>query len=258
MPTLRTETRDRVFVVTIDRPQSRNAVDRPTAGALATAFRDFEADAGLDVAILTGAGGHFCAGADLKAMTEDPERANRVEPDGDGPMGPTRMLLRKPVIAAIEGYAVAGGLELALWCDLRVAAEDAVLGVFNRRFGVPLMDGGNVRLPRVVGLGRALDMILTARAVGAAEAHAIGLVNRLCPPGRALETALELARTIASWPQGPLRGDRLAAIEGAALPLEDAMRNEFARGVESLNAGQTLPNVQRFAAGEGRHGEGSV
>jgi enoyl-CoA hydratase len=254
---IRTGSRERTLVVTIDRPEARNAVDRPTAEALADAFRSFEADDALDVAILTGAGGHFCAGADLKAMTEDPARASRVEPDGDGPMGPTRMLLRKPVIAAIEGYAVAGGLELALWCDLRVAAEDAVLGVFNRRFGVPLMDGGNVRLPRVVGLGRALDMILTARAVDAAEAHAIGLVNRLCPPGTALETALELAATISSWPQGPLRGDRLAAIEGAALPLDEAMANEFARGVESLGSGETLPSVQRFAEGEGRHGAGT-
>lgn len=256
MPT-RVEKQDRILVVTIDRPEARNAVDRATADALAEAFRSFEADDALDVAILTGAGGHFCAGADLKAMTEDPERANRVEPEGDGPMGPTRLLLAKPVIAAIEGYAVAGGLELALWCDLRIAAEDAVLGVFNRRFGVPLMDGGNVRLPRVVGLGRALDMILTARAVGAEEAHAMGLVNRLCEPGRALETALELAATIASWPQGPLRGDRLAAIEGMALPLDEAMTNEFRRGVESLNTGQTLPGVRRFAEGEGRHGAGT-
>jgi enoyl-CoA hydratase len=251
------ETRDRTLVVTIDRPEVRNAVDRPTSEALADAFRSFEADDALDVAILTGAGGHFCAGADLKAMTEDPERASRVEPDGDGPMGPTRMLPGKPVIAAIEGYAVAGGLELALWCDLRVAAEDAVLGVFNRRFGVPLMDGGNVRLPRVVGLGRALDMILTGRAVDAAEALAIGLVNRLSAPGRTLETALELATTIASWPQGPLRGDRLAAIEGMALPLDDAMANELSRGIESLNTGETLPSVRRFSEGEGRHGAGT-
>ncbi|HYP24000.1 MAG TPA: crotonase/enoyl-CoA hydratase family protein [Actinomycetota bacterium] len=257
MPTLRTERRDRTLVVTIDRPQVRNAVDRSTADALSAAFGAFEADDEADVAVLTGAGGHFCAGADLKAMGEDPDRANRVEPEGDGPMGPTRMLLRKPVIAAIEGYAVAGGLELALWCDLRVAAEDAVLGVFSRRFGVPLIDGGNVRLPRVVGLGRALDMILTARAVDAPEALSIGLVNRVCAPGAALETALDLAQTIASWPQGPLRGDRLAAIEASSLPLDDAMRNEFHRGVESLSAGQTLPNVRRFAAGEGRHGEGT-
>lgn len=257
MPALRSETHDRVLVVTIDRPEARNAVDRPTADALSAAFRGFEADEDLDVAILTGAGGHFCAGADLKAMAGNPERANRVEPDGDGPMGPTRMLLRKPVIAAIEGYAVAGGLELALWCDLRVAAEDAVLGVFSRRFGVPLIDGGNVRLPRIVGLGRALDMLLTARAVGATEAHAIGLVNRVCKPGAALDEALGLAQTIASWPQGPLRGDRLAAIEGTALPFDEAMRNEFARGIESLSAGQTLPNVRRFAEGEGRHGAGT-
>lgn len=251
------ESRGRTLVVTIDRPEARNAVDRPTADALSGAFRSFESDDGLDVAILTGAGGHFCAGADLKAMTGDPQRANRVEPDGDGPMGPTRMLLRKPVIAAIEGYAVAGGLELALWCDLRVAAENAVLGVFSRRFGVPLIDGGNVRLPRLVGLGRALDMILTARAVDAAEARAIGLVDRVCPPGTALDTALELAATIGQWPQGPLRGDRLAAIEGSSLPFTQAMANEFERGVESLGAGQTLPNVRRFAQGEGRHGAGT-
>jgi enoyl-CoA hydratase len=257
MPTLRTEVRGRTFVVTIDRPEVRNAVDRPTADALAGAFRSFDSDADLDVAILTGAGGHFCAGADLKAMVEDPQRTARVDPAGDGPMGPTRMLLGKPVIAAIEGYAVAGGLELALWCDLRVAAEDAVLGVFNRRFGVPLMDGGNVRLPRIVGLGRALDMILTARAVDAPEAHAMGLVNRLCQPGAALETALELAAAIASWPQGPLRGDRLAAIEGAGLPLGEAMANEFVRGAESLAGGETLPGVRRFVHGAGRHGEGT-
>ena len=254
---VRTERHDRALVVTIDRPEVRNAVDRPTADALAEAFRSFEADESVDVAILTGAGGHFCAGADLKAMTEDPERASRVEPEGDGPMGPTRMLLRKPVIAAIEGYAVAGGLELALWCDLRVASEDAVLGVFSRRFGVPLIDGGNVRLPRLVGLGRALDMILTARAVDAAEARSIGLVDRVCAGGKALDTALELAATIAQWPQGPLRGDRLAAIEGSSLPFAQAMANEFERGVESLNAGQTLPNVRRFAEGEGRHGAGT-
>jgi enoyl-CoA hydratase len=257
MPTVRTETRGPVHVVTIDRPEVRNAVDRPTAEALADAFRAFEAEDSAKVAILTGAAGHFCAGADLKAMVEDPARASRVEPEGDGPMGPTRMLLGKPVIAAIEGYAVAGGLELALWCDLRVAAEDAVLGVFNRRFGVPLMDGGNVRLPRIVGLGRALDMILTARAVDASEAHATGLVNRLCPPGAALDTALELAETIAQWPQAPLRNDRLAAVEGFSLPLGDAMANEFSRGVASLAADETAGNVQRFGAGEGRHGEGT-
>ncbi|HEX2195922.1 MAG TPA: crotonase/enoyl-CoA hydratase family protein [Actinomycetota bacterium] len=254
---VRTETRGSILVVTIDRPEVRNAVDRATADALAEAFRSFEADDALSVAVLTGAGDHFCAGADLKAMSEDPARANRVEPDGDGPMGPTRMLLRKPVIAAVEGYAVAGGLELALWCDLRVASETAVFGVFSRRFGVPLIDGGNVRLPRIVGLGRALDMILTARAVDAAEALSMGLVNRVCAPGAALETALELAATIASWPQGPLVGDRLAAIEGSSLPLADAMANEFSRGVESLSAGQTLPNVRRFAEGEGRHGAGT-
>jgi enoyl-CoA hydratase len=257
MPTVRTEQRDRTLVVTIDRPQARNAVDRLTADALADAFRAFDADDSASVAILTGAGGHFCAGADLKAMTEDPARVSRVEPDGDGPMGPTRMLLAKPVIAAIEGYAVAGGLELALWCDLSVAASDAVLGVFNRRFGVPLMDGGNVRLPRIVGLGRALDMILTGRGVGATEAHAMGLVNRLCAPGAALDTALELAATIASWPQGPLRGDRLAAIEGVALPFDEAMHNEFARGLESLGAGQTVAEIRRFVQGAGRHGEGT-
>ena len=257
MPTVLTERRDRVLVVTIDRPEVRNAVDRPTAGALAGAFRAFDSDDSLQVAVLTGSGGHFCAGADLKAMAEDPGRANVVSPEGDGPMGPTRMLLGKPVVAAVEGYAVAGGLELALWCDLRVAAEDAVFGVFNRRFGVPLIDGGNVRLPLVVGLGRALDMILTARAVDAAEAHAMGLANRLCRPGAALDTALELAATISSWPQGPLRGDRLAAIEGLGLPVGDALTNEFERGVESLSGGEAAPGARRFAEGEGRHGEGT-
>src|SRR3954466_2570211 len=198
-----------VVTVTIDRAEVANAVDRPTAEALADAFRRFDADEGLAVAVLTGAGGKFCAGADLKAMQEPgAPRASRVEPDGDGPVGPTRMLLGKPVIAAVEGNAAAGGLELAVWCDLRVAAEDAVFGVYCRRWGIPLMDGGTVRLARLIGHSQALDMIVTGRGVGSHEALVMGLANRVVPPGEALEAAVELASEIASKPQAALRSDR--------------------------------------------------
>lgn len=249
--TVRTETHDDVVVVTIDRPEARNAVDRATAEKLADAFRSFETDASAHVAILTGAGGTFCAGADLKAVARG--EPNRVAPDGDGPMGPSRMRLDKPVIAAIEGHAVAGGLELALFCDLRVAADDATLGVFCRRWGVPLIDGGTVRLPRIVGLGRALDLILTGRPVGAAEAHAIGLVDRVTPKGEALSKALELARQIAALPQACMRSDRRSTYEALDLDFEAAMQNELKHGLASLQA-EGVTGAARFAGGAGRHG----
>lgn len=241
-----------VAVVTIDRPHARNAVDRPTADALAQAFRDFDADGALAVAVLTGAGGTFSAGADLQAIGAG--RGNRVAPDGDGPMGPTRMLLSKPVIAAVEGYAVAGGLELAVWCDLRVAARDAVFGVFCRRWGVPLVDGGTIRLPRLVGLSHALDLILTGRGVSGDEALRMGLVNRLVEPGQALPAAVELARAVARHPQTCLRQDRLSAYEQCALPLDEALANELRRGQESLRSPELLEGVGRFLAGAGRGG----
>jgi enoyl-CoA hydratase len=240
-----------VTVVTIDRPGARNAVDGPTARALADAFRAFEADTGASVAVLTGAGGTFCAGADLKAVgTSD---GNRVEADGDGPMGPTRMRLTKPVVAAIEGHAVAGGLELALWADLRVASREAVLGVFCRRWGVPLIDGGTVRLPRLIGQSRAMDLILTGRPVAADEALQIGLVNRLTEPGAALADALALAQQLAALPQTCLREDRASVLEQWGLGEDDALRTELAHGLVSLGA-DALAGAARFAAGEGRHG----
>jgi enoyl-CoA hydratase/carnithine racemase len=240
-----------VTTVILSRPEVRNAVDREAAEALAAAFRSFEEDAGAAVAVLWGEGGHFCAGADLKAIAEG--RPNRVDEEGDGPMGPTRMLLKKPVIAAIAGYAVAGGLELALWCDLRVAEEEAVLGVFCRRWGVPLIDGGTVRLTRVVGLGRALDLILTGRAVSATEALGMGLVNRVVSPGRAREVAEALAHELAGLPQECMRQDRLSAHEGLELPFAEAMANELRHGLESLQAG-SWAGAKRFAGGAGRHG----
>jgi enoyl-CoA hydratase len=238
------------MTVVLDRPKARNAVDRPTAEALAAAFRHFDADESLAVAVLTGAGGTFCAGADLKAMGG--ERSNRVEAEGDGPMGPTRMRLSKPVIAAVAGHAVAGGLELALWCDLRVADETAVFGVFCRRWGVPLIDGGTVRLPRLVGEGRALDMILTGRAVGAEEALRLGLADRVVPAGESLAAAQQLAAEIAALPQDCLRSDRMSMLEQAGLDEEAALGNEFAHGRNVLR--QSLEGVARFVAGSGRHG----
>ena len=241
-----------VTTVTIDRPAARNAVDGPTAAALADAFRDFDADDSASVAVLTGAGGHFCAGADLKAVGEG--RGNRVEADGDGPMGPSRLRLTKPVIAAIEGYAVAGGLELAVWADLRVAASDAVLGVFCRRWGVPLIDGGTVRLPRLIGESRAMDLVLTGRAVAAPEAHDMGLVNRLCEPGEALGTAQRLAAEIAALPQTCARQDRLSMLEQWGLPEEEALGVELTHGLVSLQA-DALAGATRFASGAGRHGD---
>ena len=241
-----------VAVVTIDRPALRNAVDRETAEALASAFRRFDADAGLAVAVLCGAGGTFCAGADLKAAASG--RGNRLGREGDGPMGPTRMLLSKPVIAAVEGHAVAGGLELALWCDLRVAARDAVFGVYCRRFGVPLVDGGTVRLPRLVGMSHALDLILSGRGVSGDEALRMGLANRLVEPGRALEAAVELAQALARLPQRCMRGDRRSAYDQWDLELGEALANETQIGLGVIASGETLEGAKRFAGGAGRHG----
>jgi enoyl-CoA hydratase len=249
--TVHRESSGPVLTVTIDRPDVRNAVDRDTAAALADAFREFEADEELSVAVLTGAGRTFCAGADLKAVSRG--EANRVEPDGDGPMGPTRMTLTKPVVAAIEGHAVAGGLELALWCDLRVAAEDAVLGVFCRRWGVPLIDGGTLRLPRLIGHSRAMDLILTGRPVDAAEALAIGLVNRVAAPGEALARAQALAEEIAAFPQVCMRSDRASALEQWGLTEADALAAEYRHGLRALES-ESLAGATRFAEGAGRHG----
>lgn len=241
-----------ITTVTLDRPDHRNAVDRATALALADAFRDFDADPDASVAILHGAHGVFCAGADLKAVARG--EPNRLDPEGDGPMGPSRMLLSKPVIAAISGHAVAGGLELALWCDLRVAEEDAVLGVFCRRWGVPLIDGGTVRLPRLIGLSHALDLILTGRAVHADEALRIGLINRVVPPGQALEAAQSLAETLARFPQRCLRADRSSAYRQHDLNLDEALAQEFSGGL-AVVASEAVAGAQRFAGGKGRHGD---
>jgi len=241
-----------VRVVTIDRPERRNAVDRPTGAALAAAFRAFDADPSVSVAVLAGAGGTFCAGADLKGLAEG--RGNRVTETGDGPMGVSRLRLSKPVIAAIEGFAVAGGLELALWCDLRVAASDAVLGVYCRRFGVPLVDLGTIRLPRLIGHSRAMDLILTGRGIDAVEAEAMGLVNRVTPPGGALGGALELAGQLAALPQTCLRHDRLSAIEQWDLGEPQAVVNEVRHGQATIASGETLEGAARFTAGAGRHG----
>ncbi len=233
-----------IAIVRINRPEVRNAVDRPTAEALADAFRRFDGAEPLRVAVLAGQGGTFCAGADLKAIAAG--RGNRVAPDGDGPMGPTRMLLSKPVIAAIEGHAVAGGLELALWCDLRVVASDAVFGVFCRRWGVPLIDGGTVRLPRLIGQSHALDMILTGREVGAIEALRMGLANRLAEPGKALDTACKLARRLAKLPQTCLREDRLSAYEQWSLPLDEALQGELQHGFASLGSDELIQGLEAF------------
>jgi len=252
MPDVETATHGRVRVVTINRPQRRNAVDGPTATLLADAFRSFDHDDDADVAVLTGAGGVFCAGADLKGVAEG--RGNRVDRDGDGPMGPTRLRLAKPVIAAIEGFAVAGGLELAAWCDLRVAGEHAVLGVFCRRFGVPLVDLGTIRLPRLIGQSRALDLVLTGRGVDAREAHAMGLVNRVVADGEALAAALELADSLVALPQRCLREDRLSLLEQWDLDEREAILNEVDHGLEVIRSGETLDDAARFAAGAGRGG----
>ena len=254
-PCVTTERDGHVLTLHLHRPEARNAVDGPTAAALLQAFQAFEADDALRVAVLHGRGGTFCAGADLKALG-DPARHNFVEPTGTahGPMGPTRMDVSKPVIAAIEGHAVAGGLELALMCDLRVAARSAVLGVFCRRWGVPLIDGGTVRLPRVVGMGRALDLILTGRAVPAEEALSMGLVNRVVEDGQALAAAQALAAQIAGFPQACLRADRASAFAQWSLPLDLALQQEGAGGY-SVVEDEGLQGAARFAAGAGRHGE---
>ncbi|MGI5472066.1 crotonase/enoyl-CoA hydratase family protein [Streptomyces sp. CA-132043] len=250
MSAVRVERQGPVSTVVLSRPAARNAVDGATARQLADSFREFERDDDASVAVLWGEGGTFCAGADLKAIGTP--RGNRVEPDGDGPMGPTRLRLSKPVIAAVSGYAVAGGLELALWCDLRVAEEDAVFGVYCRRWGVPLIDGGTVRLPRLIGESRAMDLILTGRPVPAAEALDIGLANRVVPKGRARAEAEALAAEIARFPQGCLRGDRASVREQAGRTEEDAMTAELRYGVASLT--QAAEGAARFAAGAGRHG----
>lgn len=246
MSAVRSERDGPVTTVVLDRPEVRNAVDRETADELAAAFRAFDADGSASVAVLAGAGGTFCAGADLKALS------NRVEADGDGPMGPSRLELSKPVIAAVDGYAVGGGLELACWCDLRVVEESAVLGVSSRRFGVPLIDGGTSRLPQIVGLGRALDLILTGRTVRADEALRIGLADRVVPGGAARAAAEELARSIAAFPQAALRADRRSVYCGVGLATADALRQELERGAGALD--EARRGAARFAAGEGRHG----
>jgi enoyl-CoA hydratase len=254
-----------VTIVTIDRPEARNAVNRPTADRLVEAFLEFEKDDEACVAVLTGARGTFCAGADLKAVAgSDPGLANQgtlpktgalfERLAGDGPMGPSRMLLSKPVIAAVEGYAVAGGLELACWADMRVASESAIFGVFCRRWGVPLIDGGTVRLPRIIGHGRAMDLILTGRPVDAAEALSMGLANRVVPEGQALEEAVKLAEQLAKFPQVCVRGDRMSAYMQWDMAYDQAMANEFRLGRETLASGATREGAARFAAGKGRGG----
>jgi enoyl-CoA hydratase len=243
---------DHVRIITIDRPERRNAVDSVTAGALFGAFEAFDTDESAHIAVLTGAGGYFCAGADLKAIADGDRRP--ISDDGPGPMGPTRMRLSKPVIAAIEGHAVAGGIELALWCDLRVAAADAVIGVYCRRFGVPLVDLGTIRLPRLIGHSRAIDLILTGRGVDGVEAERIGLVNRVCAPGEALRVAVALGHELAALPQRCMRNDRMSAIEQWDLDESTAMSNEVRWGRDSIESGETLDGARRFAAGAGRSG----
>jgi enoyl-CoA hydratase len=242
-----------VFIVTIERPEVRNCVDGPTAAELADAFRQFDADEDYAVAILTGAEGAFCAGADLKAVAS--KRGNRVSEEGDGPMGVSRMLLGKPVLAAVEGHAVAGGLELALWCDLRIAASDAVFGVYCRRWGVPLIDGGTIRLTRLIGHSHALDMILTGRPVSGEEALRMGLANRLVEPGTALQEAIALARQLANFPQRCLRSDRLSSYQQWDLDQAEALKLETRLGLEVIRSGETAEGARRFAEGAGRHGQ---
>jgi enoyl-CoA hydratase len=250
--TLNVERKGKVLVVAINRPQARNAVDSATAKALAETFLAFDGDDEIHVAILTGTQGTFCAGADLREIAEG--RRPPVDENGAGPMGPTWLLLSKPVIAAIEGHAVAGGLELALWCDLRVAASGAVFGVFNRRWGVPLIDLGTVRLPRIIGQGRALDLVLTGRPVSAEEGLQMGLVNRVVEEGKALDTALQLANQIAEFPQSGMRGDRMSLYEQWSLPSEQARVNELRHGLRTMASGEAVAGAARFASGAGRHG----
>ena len=251
---VRTEKTGKVTTIILNRPDRRNAVDGPTALALADAFREFEKDDDSYVAVLWGAGGHFCAGADLKAITGG-KNLNRVDPEGDGPMGPSRMVLSKPVIAAVAGYAVAGGLELACWCDLRVMEKSAVFGVFCRRWGVPLIDGGTVRLPRLIGMSRAMDLILTGRPVEAPEAYAIGLANYVVEDGQSREEAEKLAARLAEFPQICMRNDRLNVYATSGVALEKAMKIEFNRGLETLKSKEFTAGVKPFVQGKGRHGE---
>lgn len=253
MTTVTIEQRERTTIVTINRPAVRNAVDGPTAEALADAFRAFDKDDDQDVAILCGAEGTFCAGADLKAVSQG--TGNRVKTTGNGPMGPTRMQMSKPVIAAVEGHAVAGGLELSIWCDLRVAARDAVFGVYCRRWGVPLIDGGTVRLPRLIGQSHAMDLILTGRGVSGEEAKQMGLVNRLTEPGRALDTAIELAASLSRFPQLCMHSDRTSALEQWSLNEHDALMFETGTGLDVIRSGETQAGATRFANGAGRHGD---
>ena len=243
-----------IAVVTIDRPEVRNAIDGSTAKQLAESFQNFESDDALSVAVLTGADGTFCSGADLKAVSSDQNNL-RVDLEGDGPLGCTRMSLSKPVIAAVEGHAVAGGLELALWADLRVAANDAVFGVYCRRWGVPLVDGGTIRLPRLIGQSHANDMILTGRGVSGQEAFNMGLANRLCSPGMALSEAQNLAQQLAEFPKLCLRSDRRSSYEQWGMSFEDALRNETVLGRETIESGETREGATRFAQGAGRHGD---
>ena len=243
----------RIAVIRMMRPERRNAVDAATAKALAEAFRDFDADAGLDVAVFTGASDVFCAGADLKALATGDRIA--LSANGDSPMGPARLRLSKPVIAAIEGPAVAGGLELVLWCDLRIAGESAIFGVFNRRFGIPLVDLGTIRLPRIIGHGRAMDLIMTGRSVGAAEALAMGLINRCVPDGEALTTAMEIAKQLSSFPQTAMRQDRLSLIEQWGLSEENAIANEISHGMVTVASGESASGAKNFSGGAGRHGK---
>jgi enoyl-CoA hydratase/carnithine racemase len=254
MEKVRVELRDRITIVSIARPDVRNAVDGETARSLAAAFHAFDANPDSDVAILYGESGTFCAGADLKAIARA-SGGNPLSPDGDGPMGPSRMVLGKPVIAAISGHAVAGGLELALWCDLRVVERSAILGVYCRRWGVPLIDGGTVRLPRLIGHSRAMDLILTGRGVTADEALQMGLANRVVPEGEALSAAFELAQQLGRFPQNCLRSDRLSAYEQWGMSLKDALHNEFKRGLDVIASLETVEGATRFASGKGRHGD---
>jgi len=254
-PSVLVEKNGAITTVILNRPHAKNAVDGPTAALLARAFRDFDADDGASVAVFCGAGGAFCAGADLKEFSSAYENhRSRLNPEGDAPMGPSRLRLTKPVIAAVSGYAVAGGLELALWCDLRVVEESATFGVFCRRFGVPLIDGGTIRLPRLIGMSQALDLMLTGRPVGAQEALAMGLANRIVPDGHAREAAEKLAAQIALFPQGCMRSDRLSAYEQWDMSFEAALQNEFRHGMEILQSGESLAGAQSFASGKGKHG----
>ncbi|MCG8334750.1 MAG: crotonase/enoyl-CoA hydratase family protein [Proteobacteria bacterium] len=241
-----------ITIIAINRPEVRNAVNRDTATQLVEAFREFDADNEQDIAILTGSGGTFCSGADLKSIAEG--KGNRVETSGDGPMGPTRMILSKPVLAAVEGYAVAGGLELAIWCDLRIVARDAAFGVFCRRWGVPLIDGGTIRLSRLIGHSRALDLILTGREVSADEAERIGLANRISEPGQALSAAKKLAEQLMTFPQQCMRSDRLSSYKQWDLTLEDALKKETEMGLKVIHSGETAGGAKQFTGGKGRHG----